>query len=967
MYLFELISLGLLLAILVRASKIAGRLALIDTRIAAFERLLDASLAQAGPAPASAGVDGVASAVVAGPWARAAETWNEGAPTEREPLPADSVPQPAAPIAEPAPAETEIEPRTEPALPWAARVADDIGNDAPEPMVSAAAGEEPAATEPPQAAEAPPERPDFELNFGRRWAVLIGGGAVALGSILLVRHSIMQGYFPPAARLAAAALFSLLLVAAAEFLRRKGLFASLRALPKAMPDIPSTLFGAGAAGLFATIFAAHAVYGFIAAGPAFLLMGAVALSGVAASLSYGPPLAVLGYLAAQAVPLLVGGHAGMTTALYIGGVGLASYAVAYRRSWAWLEMIVAGVLGAWVLFLRLGTPIDAGVVAAAAGIGAVLVSVLRLDPRPALATDRPPGMAQTVCLALAVLGGAAVAMPEPIIYRPLPTITGLVVLVAALASSVLVPSARRVAPLAALALLGVLAGLLGSAPNAEGDARFGAPVIGLTLGHIEHLFGWISAAVLALALLAVRRMTRISPATALFGIVSLALLLIGGDLVLRDFKGVDRMLLAGFAGLQGAVLLAAGWPKAGQLPPDRELASVLAAAGGLGLLGLVPAFLLTGPSLTLALALVVLAAAALAVSWRAPALVSVAATLCLVLLGHSGLEAARTFLRFRHTAGTDLAPLLVNTALPGVLVALAILLLRSRMAKAEFAAGEALWRSWLRAPASGQSLPPLSLVAMMASAGALLLSGLVLAVRWLVFGDAYAPLEAPTDLGVFAAFALSGALTMLRLERATGSASAGRACAALAGLGVFGLGLALVANPFTATAEIGRLPLLNLLALAYLVPAAIAFALAIGLRRMPRTVASARPELLIQLAGAAAIAGSFAFVTFSVTQAFQGRALHFAAITESELWAYTLVWLVYGIALLLFGLRTQSRSARLAAFGVMIVVSLKAFLVDMSHLTGVARALSFIALGLVLLGIGMFYQRMMARQAPQAA
>ncbi len=43
----------------------------------------------------------------------------------------------------------------------------------------------------------------------------------------------------------------------------------------------------------------------------------------------------------------------------------------------------------------------------------------------------------------------------------------------------------------------------------------------------------------------------------------------------------------------------------------------------------------------------------------------------------------------------------------------------------------------------------------------------------------------------------------------------------------------------------------------------------------------------------------------------------------------------------------------------------KAFLIDMSTLTGVYRALSFICLGLVLVAIGWLYQRILfRRQAP---
>ena len=41
----------------------------------------------------------------------------------------------------------------------------------------------------------------------------------------------------------------------------------------------------------------------------------------------------------------------------------------------------------------------------------------------------------------------------------------------------------------------------------------------------------------------------------------------------------------------------------------------------------------------------------------------------------------------------------------------------------------------------------------------------------------------------------------------------------------------------------------------------------------------------------------------------------------------------------------------------------KVFLFDMSELEGVLRALSFIGLGVVLIGIGLFYQKLLTRAA----
>ena len=50
---------------------------------------------------------------------------------------------------------------------------------------------------------------------------------------------------------------------------------------------------------------------------------------------------------------------------------------------------------------------------------------------------------------------------------------------------------------------------------------------------------------------------------------------------------------------------------------------------------------------------------------------------------------------------------------------------------------------------------------------------------------------------------------------------------------------------------------------------------------------------------------------------------------------------------------------RLASAALIAIAVAKVFLFDMSELEGVLRALSFIGLGAVLIGIGLFYQRLL--------
>ena len=79
--------------------------------------------------------------------------------------------------------------------------------------------------------------------------------------------------------------------------RRKESVSTIDALPIA--NIPAILTAAGTAVAFATVYAAYALYGFLAPATAFILLGLVALGTLAAALLHGPALAGLGVAAAS--------------------------------------------------------------------------------------------------------------------------------------------------------------------------------------------------------------------------------------------------------------------------------------------------------------------------------------------------------------------------------------------------------------------------------------------------------------------------------------------------------------------------------------------------------------------------------------------------------------------------------------------------------------------------------------------
>ena len=192
----------------------------------------------------------------------------------------------------------------------------------PEPIsVPAAADQSPRETapEPPAPAAPKPEpKPDrdlpptseparpamgFEERFGTQWVVWVGGLALAHGGFFLVRYSVQQGLIGPGVRVTLGALLAIALIAAGEWTRRNDLLAGIAGLPSA--HIPSILTAVGTTIAYADVYAAYALYGFLAPAAAFLLLGVVALATLAAALLHGPELAGLGLVGAYVTPLLV--------------------------------------------------------------------------------------------------------------------------------------------------------------------------------------------------------------------------------------------------------------------------------------------------------------------------------------------------------------------------------------------------------------------------------------------------------------------------------------------------------------------------------------------------------------------------------------------------------------------------------------------------------------------------------------
>src|ERR1700738_535877 len=216
------------------------------------------------------------------------------------------------------------------------------------PPIQPAPAPQPTA-EMPVSPPLPQPGPGFEERIGTRWVVWVGGLTLALGGFFLVRYSIEAGLLGPGVRTVLGGLFSLSLLAAGEWTRRTESTSHIEVLPIA--NIPAILTAAGTAVAFATVYAAYALYGFLAPATAFVLLGLVALGTLAAALLHGPALAGLGIAAAFATPVLVSSEKPDFWALYVylAIVTAAAFGLARIRLWPWLAVTTI----AFALFLTL--------------------------------------------------------------------------------------------------------------------------------------------------------------------------------------------------------------------------------------------------------------------------------------------------------------------------------------------------------------------------------------------------------------------------------------------------------------------------------------------------------------------------------------------------------------------------------------------------------------------------------------
>ncbi len=230
-------------------------------------------------------------------------------------------------------------------------------------------------------------------------------------------------------------------------------------------------------------------------------------------------------------------------------------------------------------------------------------------------------------------------------------------------------------------------------------------------------------------------------------------------------------------------------------------------------------------------------------------------------------------------------------------------------------------------------------------------------------GNAYAPTSRLIEQGLFAVSAFGFAIVLTRLDAARSNVVFRFASL---GFGVLSfvftaVGLGFFANPVFTYEPVEGGTFFNALLIAYLLPGLLALVLS-------RIAVNVRPHWYVQGARIATIALVFAWLTLQTRRFFHDAILRLVdfpfqvkPVTQGEIWTYSAVWLGFGLLLLAYGLWRGSKEARLASAGFVVLSVLKVFFFDLEGLQGIARALSFIVLGVVLMGIGLVYQKFVFR------
>ena len=740
----------------------------------------------------------------------------------------------------------------------------------------------------------------FERLVGGRLLIWLGGVAIIVAGFFLIRHSIEIGLLTPAARMAGATILGVVMVGAGEYARGSRFTAD-------DPRIAQALVGAGIVILYATPYGSYILYGLIGAGTASAAMIAVTAAALFLSLRHGAPTAIMGLVGGFLTPALVG-NASQTAVpllLYLAVLNVGLFVLAWRKGWTWLAAAAAVLSFAWTAYVLGRSASDA----LYAGLFIVALSLAASLVKPG--AGRSLSMIQPLAIGLVELG-----------FLVSRTDVGLEAwgLFALLSAAALALSAlreeHRYAPPAALAL----ALFLLFSESAIGEVRH----LGLVAGGITLLFAGLAG---PMSLRGQRDLRTFMACAALAGPLCIVRAL-APELADRALTGALFLLLA-------AVPAALAWLQRRHASADHPDAPLTACAA-------------TSALLLGAAAYDLLPVDAVAAGWAATALLIAlwgrrlgepgAAIVAVAAASVAALRAVVMVPELWNTAGLSLVfEAAYATSLPKPAAAVWALVLPGLLLVATV-------RALHLAPAAARRAL-IGVAAFLGLAAAYIfvkqIFGIANHEEFVAFG--FAERAFITHALFLVGWLLSRLPPSLRWIDRTQAAWLGSIVTFVAAARLLWFDL-FAFNPALREQWVGGWPLFNLL-LSYFLGAMWLY--------LARSRADAKTRSGLWLV--AFLAALTAGVMLMVRQYFQGGILSGPDVPIAEFYGYSLAGLLLSIALLGAGVRLRDKALRLAGLIFLTATILKVFLVDAEALEGVLRILSFLVLGIALIGIGRLY------------
>jgi uncharacterized membrane protein len=790
-------------------------------------------------------------------------------------------------------------------------------------VIRAPAPEAPQVEAPPLEPEPPTTRfadLSFENLVGGKLPIWVGGISLVFAGFFLVRYTIEAGLFGPGARSITATIFALAMIAMSEL---GGRLPRIGASFTADPRVGQSLAGAGVATLYGTLYMAAEIYGLIGIPMAFALVVVVTAIAFALSLRHGPPTALMGLIGGFAAPWVAGMGASNlpTLLLYLAVFIAALFGLAVWRRWLWLLVLASGGGLLWSFVMLVTANSDLGLLAgfiSLTGGGAILAS-RRFDQGNGIWSQ----LARYAPMALAFVQLALLVSKTDF------SVVAWIFYLALSALAIALAWREKVLlPLVAGALLLAMVPL-GITWTEDGANRIN---IATTLG-IALLFG-VAGHI---------RARSSDDASLLWAIAGLAApVLCWFTASLSHDYDADR--------IWGAVAIAAALPAlwtAWEWHVQKRNAGVQPWATGAAalMLWMAAILLLDGnwsASYSAAVALGV-AAWTRVTGGRWERLIAIPPLAVAMLIGIFDSEGFLLALHASLTGETISGQREFFPIMPGIPTALRATLIPALLI------GAIAWQRWF---AVGNKTRAIAMG--VGGAG-------VTAFIWLIAKQP-AAISTPADFirlgfaerSIFTQtlFGLGWLALMPAQKRSWPSlAIAGWVLAAVALFRVVWFDLLLL-NPVIVPQAVGPVPVANL-ATAHL--ALTAFWLWLLARHAP-------PRFLLA-AQSLSLGTMILAVLATIRQAVQGNLISGASIETGENYLYSAGLLALAIVWLVLGIRRGTKLLRVAGLSLLTVVTLKAFLIDAAVLTGILRILSFLGLGIALIGIGWAYGRVMGATA----